>query len=99
MAKTVSRRDFLKVSVRGTAALAGAATFGGLASASAPGPVGDVSVWITDGTQRLRRAGSLGWRSAPAARAQVTVIVDADKKFQEILGFGAAFTDASCFTF
>jgi len=99
MAKTVSRRDFLKVSVRGTAALAGAATFGGLARASAPGPVGDVSVWITDGTQRLRQAGSLGWRSAPAASAQVTVILDADKKFQEILGFGAAFTDASCFTF
>jgi glucosylceramidase len=99
MASTRSRRDFLKLSARGTAALAGAAALGRLGSASTVGPAGNLSLWITDGTQRLKRAPSVVWQSATGSSAQDTVVLDPDKKFQEILGFGAAFTDASCFIF
>lgn len=99
MASARSRRDFLKLSARGTAVLAGAAALGRLGSASTVGPPGNLSLWITDGTQRLKRAPSVVWQSATGSSAQDTVVLDPDKKFQEILGFGAAFTDASCFIF
>ena len=99
MANTPSRRDFLKLSVTGTAALAGTAALGRFAIASGTGPAGDLSIWITDGTQRLKRATSVGWQSAAGSSGQDTVVLDPSKTFQEILGFGAAFTDAACYTF
>jgi glucosylceramidase len=99
MSKAASRRDFLKLSAKGTAALAGAAALGGLASAKAAGPAGDLSLWITDETQRLKRAPSVPWRPATGSSVQDTIVLNPSQKFQEILGFGAAFTDASCFTF
>jgi len=99
MADASSRRDFLKLSVRGTAALTGVTALGRFVNASVGGPAGDVSVWITDGTQRLKRAPSVVWQSALGSSAQNTLVLDPGKKFQEVLGFGAAFTDASCYTF
>ena len=73
MADAPSRRDFLKLSARGTAALAGAAALGRLASAA--GPAGDLSLWVTDGTQRLKRATSVVWQSATGSSAQDTVVL------------------------
>jgi glucosylceramidase len=99
MANAPSRREFLKLSARGTVALASSAALGRLASASAGDSAGDLSVWITDGTQRLKRAAPIVWQPAAGSSAQNTVVLDPGRKFQEILGFGAAFTDAACYTF
>src|SRR5258708_40318681 len=92
-----SRREFIKLSAQGTAALAGSAMLPRLTNASSP--AGDLSVWVTDETQRLKRAPTVAWQSASASNAPDTVVVDPSKKFQEILGFGGAFTDATCYTF
>jgi glucosylceramidase len=99
MANESSRRDFLKLSARSTAALAGTVVLPRLATASATDPAGDLSVWVTDDTQRMKRARSAAWKSASAASTPDTVTLDPTKKFQEVLGFGGAFTDAACYTF
>jgi glucosylceramidase len=99
MANESSRRDFLKLSAKGTAALAGVAALPRLATASPTDPAGDLTLWITDDTQRLKRAPSVAWRSAAASNARDTVVLDPAKKFQEVLGFGGAFTDAACYSF
>src|SRR6266498_3078341 len=99
MVNEPSRREFLKLSATGTAALAGSAILPRLTSASANGAAGDLSVWITDETQQLKRAPSIAWQSASGSNAPDTVVVDPNQKFQEILGFGGAFTDAACYTF
>lgn len=96
MANESSRRDFLRLSAGGAAALVAAGALPQLANASAP--ANDLSLWVTDVTQRLNRAPSVAWRSATASRPQDSVVLDPNKKFQELLGFGAAFTDASCYT-
>jgi glucosylceramidase len=99
MANQSSRRDFLKLSAKGTAALAGAAALPRLATASTTDPGGDLTLWVTDDTQRLKRAPSVVWKSAAGYKTRDTVVLDPTKKFQEILGFGGAFTDAACYTF
>jgi glucosylceramidase len=99
MVNEPSRREFLKLSARGTAALAGTVILPGLTTASASAPGGDLSVWVTDENQRLKRAPSIAWKSASGRNAPDTIVIDPSKKFQEILGFGGAFTDAACYTF
>src|SRR5713101_6433770 len=99
MANETSRRDFLKLSAKGTAALAGAAALPRLVTASPSNPAGDLTLWITDDAQRLKRAASVGWKSAAGSNVHDAVVLDPGKKFQEVLGFGGAFTDAACYTF
>ncbi len=73
-----SRREFIKLSAQGTAALVGSAMLPRLTNASASGPAGDLSVWVTDETQRLKRASSVAWQSASASNAPDTVVVVGD---------------------
>ena len=70
-----------------------------LANANTADPASDLTLWITDETQRLQRAPSVPTRSTPGPSAHDTVVLDPTKKFREVLGFGAAFTDAACYTF
>ena len=95
-----TRRDFLTISGLGAAALA---TTGALpelaASTQTQHAPGNVSVWVTDDDQQLVRSSSIAWQPATASTAADTVVLDPERKFQEILGFGAAFTDAACYTF
>jgi glucosylceramidase len=95
MTSETSRRDFLKISAGSAAAVATASALPILANAA--GPDGDLSLWITDENRRLQRAPSVEWKPAPGSNAN-TVTLDPGNKFQEILGFGAAFTDAACYT-
>jgi glucosylceramidase len=53
---------------------------------------------VTGGKLRYVAAESLKWRTA-GATAENAIVLDPSKKFQEMLGFGAAFTDAACYTF
>jgi glucosylceramidase len=57
-----------------------------------------VKVTMTGGEKRLAVLDSLSWHS-PRADLTDTITIDRGKKYQSILGFGGAFTDASCYTF
>jgi len=63
------------------------------AASSAPG---DLAVWTTAGDQRFVKGPAITWRPALDSPADA-VVLDPSRKYQEVLGFGAAFTDASCY--
>ena len=59
-----------------------------------------VAVWLTSGDQRhlLERQPDVQWSATTAAAAEATSItVEPSRSFQEMIGFGAAMTDASAF--
>ena len=89
-----TRRTFLKTSAAGLAVAASA----GLRSAGAAVGSGDIAVRVTSGNLRYSPAASASWRSTSAAADNI-ITIDPSTKFQEILGFGAAFTDAACYMF
>jgi glucosylceramidase len=96
-----TRREFLKTSSLGVAAIASvtslADTFA--AASTQPSATGPVSVWITQKEDRLAKQGPTNWAPTKRAAGSDTVVIDSGKMFQEVLGFGAAFTDAACYTF
>ena len=61
-------------------------------------PAGDISVRVTGGTLRYAAAPAVSWRTGEGGGKNV-VTLDPAKRFQDVLGFGAAFTDAACYTF
>jgi glucosylceramidase len=94
MAKETTRRDFLKTSSLSAAALSVPGAF----TAAAPNPSsGEISVWTTDDNHLSSRGPSISWRPSQASTTSA-VVLDPEKKFQPVLGFGAALTDAACFT-
>ncbi len=97
MSNQQTRRTFLKVSAMG---LATAATteFAPSLATPVPMPSTDISVRVTAGDKRYASGAPLAWRAGNAAE-ETAIVVDSGKKYQEILGFGAAFTDAACYTF
>ncbi|HEX3104468.1 MAG TPA: twin-arginine translocation signal domain-containing protein, partial [Terriglobales bacterium] len=98
MSKESTRRDFLKVSSMGAAAIAGAALADSPARSSEKGAAGEISVWTTDDNQRCARGPALSWQKASGSGASA-ITLEPDRKFQPIFGFGAAFTDSACYTF
>lgn len=58
-----------------------------------------INLWITDEKRRIALAPALDWNGATTMPGANTIIIDREKRYQEILGFGGAFSDASCFTF
>ena len=52
--------------------------------------------WVTSQDRRLLEIKLPPWRKAPQGGVSA-IQVDESTRFQEILGFGAAFTDASCY--
>lgn len=98
MSSEQSRRTFLKLSAIGvTAAAAGELASAVSVSESAPQSA-EISVRVTNGTLRYASGASLAWRKANKA-ADNAILLDPGTKFQEMLGFGAAFTDSACYTF
>ncbi len=81
-----NRRTLLKLSSAGILSLT-------RAGASKPG---EIQVRVTAGTQRFASAPSLTWRPESGSWAD-SIVVDPGMQFQDILGFGAAFTDAACY--
>jgi glucosylceramidase len=90
-----NRRDFLKISAAGAAV---SAIPNVLNAMSTDSPAGEISVWTTAGTERHAKQPALHWSKAVADSAHV-ISVDRSREYQSVLGFGAAFTDAACFTF
>ena len=94
-----TRRDFLKISAAGLAASATAETVPNTSTFDSGSSPGEITVWTTSEKQRFARGPSLSWKRASGAAAPETITLNPKKKFQKILGFGAAFTDASCYLF
>ena len=51
--------------------------------------------WMTSQDRKLEEVKLREWRTFPGDNAN-GVVIDATKRNQEVLGFGAAFTDACC---
>lgn len=97
-----TRRTFLELSALG---LAGAAVPGAIRSAKAENPPqtskqpSPISVWVTSDNERFASIPSIAWSASSALDAGEQLQLDPTRRYQEILGFGGAFTDAACYTF
>ena len=105
MKNETSRRDFLGISALGLAAavappniLRRAAEVGGPAEETS-GDASEISVWVTSGEKRFAAASPVAWSTAAAPSHADQIQLVPGIKFQELLGFGGAFTDAACYTF
>jgi glucosylceramidase len=107
MPNQTSRRSFLGISALGLAAVV---VPDGVrpASATTTGPVPvsepsinspEISIWVTSGDERFAAAPRSTWRPAGGTATTDQIRLNPSTKFQEILGFGGAFTDATCYTF
>ena len=54
-------------------------------------------MWVTDPQSRCAPSQAVTWRRGTSS--EPGIVLDPSKKFQTILGFGAAFTDAACYMF
>jgi glucosylceramidase len=97
MSDEPSRRDFLRLSALGLAATT--------ASASIPrfqqgaGASSEIKIWVTSGKLRFAPQDSISWQPTAGPSDTAAIILDPARKFQEILGFGAALTDSTCYMF
>jgi glucosylceramidase len=105
MARKTSRRGFLGLSALGLAAAVApgeliqsvtAASQGGNESLNVSG---DISVWVTSGEDRFAAAAKVSWRPVAPTAGTEQIRLDPSTKFQQVLGFGGAFTDATCYMF
>src|SRR5258707_12853760 len=83
-----NRREFLKL-----AAATAVAANSPLTWASTPSPA---RAWATSQDRRMQEINLPPWRKA-ATKGTAGIQIDPSARFQEILGFGAAFSDASCY--
>jgi glucosylceramidase len=91
-----TRRGFLKTAGAGAAFLAGTMPGSALAwPAESETGLDSIGIWVTDDDRRLARSqiAAPGEASSPFVES---IVVDSQKKFQSIHGFGACFTDGSC---
>ena len=107
MKNHTSRRSFLGISALGLAAAVvpdvalpmAAATakpaFGNDMSSTSP----EISIWVTSGAEHFAGAPQAVWRAAAGTTTGDYLQLNPSTKFQEILGFGGAFTDATCYMF
>jgi glucosylceramidase len=98
-----TRREVLKYAGLGMGAAA-ASVLGVTVSANveaheAQAPAKPAQTEVTDKSgKRLAAGAEIAWTKTPKKAAPADVTVDPAKPAQTILGFGAALTDASCFT-
>lgn len=57
----------------------------------------EISAWYTNARQRFTKGAQIGWHPAPDSPPIDSVRFVATNKFQEVLGFGGCFSDASCY--
>lgn len=96
-----TRRDFLRISAVGLTAGVAAKALPACGSPRSVDPgAGEITVRVTDEKRRFEPAPTLVWNQNSSQKPRGEIIeLNPEKKFQEILGFGAAFTDASCYLF
>jgi glucosylceramidase len=93
-----TRRDFLALLFSGIGLALSPELLLSRGALAAGSGGGSVKVTVTGGEKRLAAVDPLTWH-APRADLAETITVDSGKKYQSMLGFGGAFTDASCYTF
>jgi len=93
-----TRREFLRSSAVGLAATASARALP-VFGMDTTGQAGEIAAWVTSEKNRFARMRGLRWRTAAAMPSEQAIVLNPEKKFQPILGFGAAFTDAACYMF
>jgi glucosylceramidase len=103
--RRTSRRGFLELSALGLAAVVSPSQLVRSAAAvnepeNASSNVSpEISVWVTSGDERFATAPKASWSPASQVLAADHIRLNPSTKFQQILGFGGAFTDAACYTF
>jgi glucosylceramidase len=94
-----TRRDFLRTaagSVAATAALKAVPSSAAGASAE-DAPSGDIQVRVTDAQRKFAPAPTISWRAASGTTDAIAL--DPSRTFQQHLGIGGAFTEATCYMF
>ena len=89
-----SRRGFLKAASATAAALAVSRSIP--AWTAEPSPAGPVKVWATFRDRRYESVQPLAWKPVTSVAADA-IALDPSNTKQEILGFGGALTDATCY--
>jgi glucosylceramidase len=99
----LTRRNFVGLPAVELIPLPAAAAFAQVPNGPAAGticqPTGSLEVWVTDKKRRLAAAPSIMWGAAADNPSSSSIVIRPERKAQEILGFGAAFTDAACYLF
>jgi glucosylceramidase len=96
-----SRRDFIKTAAVGLGVVG---THPGLLAHSGHStensePHSDISVWITAGEKRFTSESPIQWQKTGGNTTVEVLQLDPQNKYQEVLGFGGAFTDSTCYMF
>lgn len=98
MSSSRSRREFLGITAAGIASVAAADLVPDAFAAPAGRKPSQAKVTITATSRKFTDVADVAWKPAVGA-AREAIVVDPAKRFQEVLGFGAAFTDSSCYMF
>src|ERR1700687_1916647 len=93
-----TRREFLRSSALGLAATTTARALP-VFGMNTTGQRGEIAAWVTSEKNRFARMHGLRWRTAAARPSEQAIVLNPEKEFQAILGFGGAFTDAACYMF
>lgn len=93
-----TRREFLRTSAVGLAATATARVLPAFGMDPA-GQGAEIVAWVTSEKNRFARRNGIQWHIAEGKPSGQTIVLNPEKEFQTILGFGAAFTDAACNSF
>lgn len=105
MGRRTSRRDFLELSALGLAAavtsteLTRPAVAFSEQQADRPNHRPEITVQVTSDDQRFVTAPSVAWTQTSQEPAGDYIRLNPGTKLQTILGFGGAFTDATCYMF
>jgi glucosylceramidase len=104
MTNQTSRRRFLGMSAMGLVAAVTPDMAGPIAAVAGsenrvPNPGPEVSIRVTSGDDRYAAAPPVTWRPGSGIPTEDQLQLNPSKKFQDILGFGGAFTDGTCYTF
>lgn len=95
----VTRRDFLGMLGNRAVVSTVPVTKPAASTARAYGTEGSMSQWVTDERRRISQAQPIPWNNARPGVTEDSILIEPEKKYQEILGFGGAFSDASCYMF
>jgi glucosylceramidase len=92
-----NRRHFLKLA--GAASAVAAVDLGAFTRSSAGQrtPSTPIKAFVTDKSRKFEAVVPIPWGASGTQAGELAV--DGSKQFQPVLGFGAAFTDAACYTF
>ncbi len=102
MANT-TRREFLGIPAEESAVSskipAALETKPNASNVNAYSPADSLRTWVTDEQRRVSAAPTIPWTESGAEGAHYSIRLNPEEKFQDILGFGGAFSDATCYMF